>query len=78
MLKKIIDDKIYCYFSIPDDVSKIVIYCHGFGESKDRINQHYEVLNNNGIGIVSFDFPCHGEDKSLDSCFNLNNSLDFR
>ena len=75
MLKKIIDDKIYCYFSIPDKVKKIVIYCHGFGESKERINQHYEVLNNNQIGIVSFDFPCHGEDKSDDFCFDLSNSL---
>ena len=77
MLKKVIDDKIYCYFSIPDDVRKIVIYCHGFGESKDRINQHFEILNRNQIGIVSFDFPCHGEDMSDDSCFNLSNSLDY-
>ena len=77
MLKKIIDDRIYSYFSIPDDVRKIVIYCHGFGESKDRINQHFEVLNSNQIGIVSFDFPCHGEDKSDDSYFNLSNSLDY-
>lgn len=75
MLKKIIDDKIYCFFSIPDDVKKIVIYCHGFGESKDRINQHFEVLKDRGIGIVSFDFPCHGEDKSDDFCFDLSNSL---
>lgn len=77
MLKKVIDDKIYCYFSIPDDVKKILVYCHGFGESKDRINQHFEVLRSYGIGIVSFDFPCHGEDMSDDSCFNLSNSLDY-
>ena len=75
-LKKNIDN-IYCYFSIPDNVRKIVIYCHGFGESKKRINQHFNELNSIGIGIVSFDFPCHGEDKSLDSCFNLTNSLDY-
>lgn len=77
MIKRIIDDAIYCYFCIPDNVRKVVIYCHGFGESKERINQHYEVLNSNGIGIVSFDFPCHGEDKSDDSCFNLTSSLDY-
>ena len=77
MLKKIIADRIYCYFGIPSDVNKIVVYCHGFGESKERINQHCEVLNNNGIGIVSFDFPCHGEDKSLNDEFNLTNSLDY-
>jgi hypothetical protein len=77
MIKKIINDRIYSYFSIPSDVRKIVIYCHGFGESKERINQHYEVLNNGGMGIVSFDFPCHGEDESDDLCFNLSNSLDY-
>ena len=76
MLSKNINN-IYCYFSIPDNVRKIVIYCHGFGESKERINQHNNELNGIGIGIVSFDFPCHGEDKSLDSCFNLTNSLDY-
>lgn len=76
MLKRFIDN-IYCYLSIPDNVNKIVIYCHGFGESKERINQHYDVLNNNRIGIVSFDFPCHGEDKSDSSCFNLTNCLGY-
>lgn len=77
MLKKVINDRIYSYFSIPDNVRKIVIYCHGFGESKDRINQHFEILNSNQIGIVSFDFPCHGEDESLDTEFNLSNSLNY-
>ena len=77
MIKEVLDNRIFCYFSIPDNVRKIVIYCHGFGESKERINQHFEILNSNGIGIVSFDFPCHGEDQSLDSDFNLTNSLDY-
>ena len=77
MLKKIIDDRIYSYFSIPNDVRKIIIYCHGFGEDKERINQHFNELNAIGIGIVSFDFPCHGEDESLYTEFNLSNSLEY-
>ena len=41
---------------------KICLYCHGFGENKERINQHYEILNKHNIGIIAFDLPCHGED----------------
>ena len=59
----IINDKIHCLTSFCDNQQQIVIYCHGFGESKERIIQHNEVLNKRNIGIVSFDFPCHGEDK---------------
>ena len=71
----IIDNKIYSIEFIPKNMKKIVIYCHGFGESKERINQHYEILNKNNIGIISFDFPCHGEDKSKDKDFNITNSI---
>lgn len=77
MIKKIIDEKVFCYLSIPNNASKIVIYCHGFGENKERINQHYNELNSIDVGIVSFDFPCHGEDKSDDFDFNLINCLDY-
>lgn len=48
--------------SFCDNMKGIVIYCHGFGESKDRIIQHSDILNENNIGIISFDFPCHGAD----------------
>lgn len=75
--KIIMKNEIYCYESIPDNLNKIIIYCHGFGENKDRINQHNEILNQNNIGIISFDFPCHGEDKSDDIKFNLSNSIQY-
>ena len=70
-------NKINCYESIPKKMKSIVIYCHGFGESKDRIKQHSEILNSNNIGILSFDFPCHGDDKSDNVQFNLNNSIKY-
>ena len=77
MSKRIIDNQIFCYESIPKNMKKIAIYCHGFGENKDRINQHYEILNNNNIGIISFDFPCHGEDKQENSYFTLDNCINY-
>ena len=62
MRKLIIKNKIYCLTNFFDNMNEIVIYCHGFGESKDRIIQHSKILNENNLGIISFDFPCHGED----------------
>lgn len=75
--KFILDNQIYCLESIPSNMNKIIIYCHGFGENKSRIEQHNEELNKNNIGIICFDFPCHGEDKSDDTKFNLTNSIDY-
>ena len=75
--KTILNNKVFCYESIPNDLKKMIIYCHGFGESKEIINQHNEMLNSNNIGIISFDFPCHGEDKSTDNEFNLTNSIEY-
>lgn len=73
MEKFIIDNKIYCLFSKCDNMQGIVIYCHGYGDNKERIYQHDSVLNNNGYGIISFDFPCHGEDKTdcIDFTYDL-------
>ena len=73
----ILCDKINCCESIPKKMKSIVIYCHGFGENKDRIRQHNEILNSNNIGIISFDFPCHGDDKSDNTQFNLTNSIKY-
>lgn len=75
--KELINNQIYSLLSIPNDLRKIVIYCHGFGESKDRIQEHAHLLNQNNIGIIGFDFPCHGEDKNSDHYYNLNNSLSY-
>ncbi len=55
-------DKIKFKTCFCDNMESIVIYCHGFGENKDRIYQHSDILNSKKIGIISFDFPTHGED----------------
>ena len=69
----VLEDKIFATEKLPKKMNKIVIYCHGFGENRERIIQHYEVLNDNNIGIISFDFPCHGDDKSNCTEFNIEN-----
>lgn len=71
----VIDNCVCCLSSMPLKLDKIVIHCHGFGENKDRLFQHNELLNDNNIGIISFDFPCHGDDLSNDSDFNLKMSI---
>lgn len=62
---------------IPNNMKSIVIYCHGFGDNKDRIYQHDKVLNENGIGIISFDFPTFGEDNTDYSDFNIELCLEY-
>ena len=62
---------------IPNNMKSIVIYCHGFGDNKDRIYQHDKILNDNNIGIISFDLPCHGEDDTPYDKFNLYNCINY-
>ena len=62
---------------IPDNMKSIVIYCHGFGDNKNRIYQHDKILNENNIGIISFDMPCHGEDDTSYFNFNLDICLSY-
>ena len=62
---------------IPDNMKSIVIYCHGFGDNKDRIYQHDKILNDNNIGIISFDLPCNGEDNTPYDKFNLDNCISY-
>ena len=62
---------------IPNNMRSIVIYCHGFGDNKDRIYQHDKILNDNNIGIISFDLPCHGEDDTPYDKFNLDNCINY-
>ena len=71
----ILEDKVYCCKSVPNNMKNIIVYCHGFGENKEMIYQHAEILNSNNTGIISFDFPCHGDDKLDDSHFNLTNCI---
>lgn len=62
---------------IPNNMKSIVIYCHGFFDNKDRIYQHDKILNDNNIGIISFDLPCHGEDDTPYDKFNLDNCINY-
>lgn len=75
--KTVIDGRINILESIPNNMSKVAILIHGFGESKERISDHLDVLNKNGIGIIGFDLPCHGEDSSNDHDFKLSTSIDY-
>lgn len=75
-MKKIkIANKVYANFYILNNMDKIVIYCHGIGETKESIKKHVDILNENNIGVVSFDFPSHGEEKINYQEFNCINSL---
>ena len=57
---------------IKKDTEKVIIYCHGLGSKKEKINRLKDKLLENNIGVVAFDFPGHGEDKTDFSKFNLN------
>ena len=70
-------NNIYCKKSFVKDMNSIVIYCHGYGENKDRINQHADTLNEHNIGIISFDFPTHGEDKTKYEDFTIELGLQY-
>ena len=69
----LINDKINTFSAIPrDNMNKIIIYCHGLGANKIWATRFYDYLLTNKIGIISFDFPGHGEDKTDFVYFNLS------
>lgn len=69
----LIENKINTFIAIPTEkIEKIVIYCHGLGSNKNWIVRFYEELLKFNIGVVSFDFPGHGEDTTDFSSFDLS------
>ena len=69
----LVNNKIYTFSAIPENnMNKIIVYCHGLGSNKLWATRFYDDLLKNKIGIISFDFPGHGEDKTDFSLFNLN------
>ncbi len=69
----LINNKINTFSAIPDNnMNKIIIYCHGLGSNKTWVTRFYDSLLKNEIGIISFDFPGHGDDKTEFSLFNLS------
>lgn len=62
MEKLLLNNRINCLINEIPNMKNIILYCHGFGKNKDRIYQLVDILSHNNIGIISFDFPCHGDD----------------
>ena len=67
----VIGKKINILENVPiDKLERIVIYCHGLGSNKNLVNRFSKALLNNNVGVISFDFPGHGDDKTDFSLFN--------
>lgn len=60
----LLNNNIHCLANLFDGMKTIVIYCHGFGSNKKSLTKHVFELNRAKIGIISFDFPCHGKDST--------------
>ena len=60
----ILDNKIYIKEYIPSITNRIVIFIHGLGGSKENVERYTKVLNDNNIGVISYDGPSQGEDKT--------------
>lgn len=74
----IINNKINCFSAMPENKpNKIVIYVHGLGSKKIMISRFYNELLDDNIGVIAFDLPCHGEDKTSFSTFGLNICLTY-
>ena len=69
---KIMKNNIKTFCALPSkNIEKIIIYCHGLGSNKSYASRFYEELLKNNIGIIAFDFPGHGEDRTDFSQFSL-------
>ena len=62
--KIVLDNKIYINEYIPSIVNKILVFSHGLGGSKENVERYIKILNDNNIGVISYDGPCQGEDKT--------------
>lgn len=60
-----------------NDMKEIIIYCHGYGANKDHCIKYIELLNKNKIGVISFDFPCHGDDQTLYQDVTIDMCLEY-
>ncbi len=75
---KLINNRINIIEYIPaNKLEKIAIYCHGLGSNKNLVNRFSKDLLNNNVGVVSFDFPGHGDDKTYFSLFNLSLCIEY-
>ena len=75
---KLFNNRINTFENMPtNELEKIVIYCHGLGSDKSLVNRFSKDLLNKNIGVVSFDFPGHGDDKTDFSFFNLSLCIEY-
>lgn len=56
-------------------MDEVIILCHGLGGNKNFFHSLEEKLVDINIGIVSFDFPYHGERKNKYTTYNVKNCL---
>ncbi len=74
----LVNNKIHTFSAIPKrNIKTIVIYCHGLGSNKNWAVRFYKKLTDHDIGIIAFDFPGHGEDKTHFSKFSLSLCLNY-
>lgn len=60
---------------IPKHMEEVVILCHGLGENKNFFHPLEKKLADINIGIISFDFPYHGERKNKYTTYTVKNCL---
>lgn len=63
--------------NIPINSKDIIIMCHSFGGNKDNPISKLiaQMILDNGIGVVTFDFPIHGESKAEIEDFTVKNCV---
>ena len=75
---KLVNNRINVLENVPTNkLERIVIYCHGLGSNKNLVNRFSKDLLNNNVGVVSFDFPGHGDDKTDFSLFTLSLCIEY-
>lgn len=62
---------------IPESSKDVIIMCHGFGGEKgNSISKKIsKMITDEGIGVVAFDFPIHGESKAKIDEFTVENCV---
>lgn len=64
---------------IVDNMKEVFIACHGFGGDKESsaIKELAKNVNPMGIGVITFDFPAHGESDVDGSYLTVDNCINY-
>lgn len=70
--------EIPCKHNIRPDSGHVILSCHGFGSNMDcRSNAVLaEQAAREGIQVIAFDFPAHGQSQAPDNMLTVSNCLD--